>query len=300
MHPGQWLRLPDSHKKQPRPILETRPLKKLLIVLYTHLVQTIARLEAKYLGNATRSPHMVPGHAARFIMDRDNVQYFAVDSSQACQSGKLTNNLDAPVVVAIGANYSQGAKKLPDSSPSKQVDVWAYVEDVELRKMRGFLDTYFHLYRSGILDRVWTTEESHQIERFPDFDRKTSPIENADAELPGTAPTTPAPTEEGMSGNPPPQRPYHLVATNFSPWITTVPWSAVRNKFPAQAHAILDCPPHGSRTSVELDDLKELLPSDTIWIGHGNHDVYVLFRGLMSRWGYARWFFRKNLAFPLH
>ena len=79
------------------------------MITYTRLVQLVSRLESKYLGNGTRPTHMVPRDAARFIMDRDNVQYFAVDSSQACSSQRLTNNLDAPVVVVIGSNYSQGS-----------------------------------------------------------------------------------------------------------------------------------------------------------------------------------------------
>ena len=165
-------------------------------MLYTHLVQAVTRLEAKYLGNGTRSTHMVPPHAARFIMGHDNVQYFAVDSSQACPKGELTNNLDVPVVVAVGANYSQGPNRLPDSSPSEQVDVWPYVEDGELRKMRQFLDAYFRLYQSRNLERVWTTEESHQIERFPDPDQQVLPAKTADAEPLSSPSTTPTSTEK--------------------------------------------------------------------------------------------------------
>ena len=144
------------------------------MIAYTDLVQLLSHLEGKYLGNGTRSTHGVPRQAARFIVDRDNVQYFAVDSSQACPAGTLANNLAARVVVAVGANYSQGSGRLPDSSPSGLITVWPYVEDADLRKMRRFLDEYFDCYERDALREVWRVlRDRQQVRRRHHVDRTT-------------------------------------------------------------------------------------------------------------------------------
>ncbi len=277
-------------------------------MLYSQLVQYLSRLEGKYLGNGTRSTHMVPRQAARFIVDRENVQYFALDSGQACPRGKPMREIDAPVVVAIGSNYTQGSRRLPSASLSGLVTVWPFVED-NLPTMRSNLDAYFHLYRTRRLAKIWRTEEGREIRRYAKFGQRTPPLSNdvspartakppassADV-VPGDSPLTKSASPDTRT----PSGRYHLVAANFTPWITTELWSEIRNDHASQAATLFDYPPHGTRTFVEFDDLAKLLPDDTIWVGHGNHDVFDLFMSLAKRyWSLPEWFFRSNLTQPI-
>jgi hypothetical protein len=131
-------------------------------MLYSDLARLLSLLEGKYLGNGTRSASVIPASARSFVMDRDNVQYFVIDCSRACPEGVFASDIDASVVVAIGANYSQDARKLPDTSPSQSVKVWPFVE-ARLGLWRSYLDSYFTLYESGRLSAVWSTEDGYAL-----------------------------------------------------------------------------------------------------------------------------------------
>jgi hypothetical protein len=158
--------------------------------------------------------------------------------------------LTPSVVVAIGANYSQDARKLPDTSPSQSVKVWPFVE-ARLGLWRSYLDSYFKLYESRRLSAVWSTEDGYALPLYP---REKQPTPND----------------------------YHLVLANFSPWITTRPWSEIRECHSSEATTIFAYPPHGARTFVEFEDLRRLLPEETLWVGHGNYDVHSLFMELVG------------------
>jgi hypothetical protein len=102
-------------------------------------------------------------------------------------------------------------------------------------------------------------------------------------------------------------RDFHLVATNFSPWITTHSWaSEIRSKFsPAIAADILAHPPHRflkNNPFAHLDDLVEQLlefGEPGVWIGHGVESVWDHFRLWTRRMKIQNWMMTANLSRPV-
>jgi hypothetical protein len=226
---------------------------------YDALVAAIGRLEAELGGNSTVSPDMVPLAARNFIQPTDgNVQYLSVD--------RYSHNLVLPVVVAVGANYSQGAGQLPNSSPFGLIgETGPYVE-ADLGKWRRPLDYIFSTYRAGHYPQDWCPSA-----------RPHPRLALCSAERPQT-----------------PRR-FHFVMANFSPWITKIEWSKMRETI--EARVIMESPPGTATWQEFLSRLRQTLPNNTLWVGHGNYDVHDLFMKLVVLFGLKHWLFTSNLTF---
>jgi hypothetical protein len=186
------------------------------------------------------------------------VQYFSVDW--------YSQSLELPVVVAVGANYSQGPNMLPNNSPSGLIGANARFVEAGLARWRAKLDYIFGLYTAGRYPREWCPRE-----------RPIPPLVMYS--------TTPVQIPER----------YHFVMTNFTAWITTTAWSNIRGT--EAAKLIMEHPP-GASWQVFLDELRRVLPPETLWVGHGNYDVNDLWKQLVERFGLEQWLFSSNLTFP--
>jgi hypothetical protein len=49
-----------------------------------------------------------------------------------------------------------------------------------------------------------------------------------------------------------------------------------------------------------LDELRRVLPPNTLWVGHGNYGVNALWKQLVERFRLEQWLFGSNVTFPLH
>ena len=87
---------------------------------------------------------------------------------------------------------------------------------------------------------------------------------------------------------------YHYVQTNFSPWITRDQWSDLRGT--EAARNIVLHPPGDIPWSEYLAKLRDLLPTDTLWTGHGNWDIHQLFMEFVELFKVDRWLFSPNLS----
>jgi hypothetical protein len=233
-------------------------------IQYDELVQSIGGLEAVYGGNSTQSPSgIVSWPATAFVQPiGGNVQFFSVDWANRCR--------DLSVVVALGANYSQRADQLPNSNPSGLIEYGPFVE-ADLTRWKTNLEKNFRAYSEKRFPCRWKPGES---------DRWLTLY----SEEPLVPPTN-----------------YHFVMANFCPWITTIEWSKIRRK--KRPHdigkLIMDNPPHQHPRFEEFYKLRKALPENTLWVGHGNYDIYALFMELVERFGLRQWMFSSNLTYPM-
>jgi hypothetical protein len=203
----------------------------------------------------------VPGPGKNFIQPcKGNVQYFAVNC--------CSQNRELPVVVAVGANYSQGPDTLPTSSPSGLIDADARFVEAKLTRWRKKLDNIFRLYSDERYPTKW---------------------------CPAARPDPPIVTQSARRFQSPDPNHYHFVMTNFTPWITTTGWSKIRGT--EAATLIMEHPP-SAYWQIFLDELRRVLPPNTLWVGHGNYDVYDLWKQLVDHFCLEQWLFSSNLTFP--
>ena len=220
--------------------------------------------------------------------------YSVLDSTTSKKEKSL------PVVITVGSNYGQGLGALNNliSSNGKQP-----VEEILLpyrQKLEQLLDPLRaglvvqdnDFYQQGHAKEVWTTGEGFNIYTNGNFREdhlfKGSTAVNTNwGHLPG-------------DGD------YHMVMTNFCPFITTLKWGDLRDKGDGVAETLLD---YGIWLN-HITALREKLGSNVIlWIGHGNFDVYYRFftyviRGQSARYQSGRinkitrssWLFTNNLS----
>ncbi len=87
--------------------------------------------------------------------------------------------------------------------------------------------------------------------------------------------------------------------TNLSPWITTCDWSPIRDSSLEEMFGILAAPSdRGGGSWTYFRELKKCVGGDAIWIGHGNAEVYGLFRLICWKLNIKQWFFDSNLSRP--
>lgn len=134
-----------------------------------------------------------------------------------------------------------------------------------LEPWRGPLEAVFDAYRRGVYRQWWSPSERRRL-RLKLF-----------SDLPIEIP-----------------RNYHYVMTNFSAWITKDPWSFLRGT-EATEKLLLYSPGNVFWTDY-LGLLREVLPGDTLWTGHGNWDVHAEFMKLVDRFELNRWLFSSNLT----
>jgi hypothetical protein len=234
-----------------------------LTISYNDLVRSLAKLESDYGGNSTRSSNGVPLPARELIQaSGGNLQYFSVDS--------YSEGSELPVVVVVGANYSQGGNQLPTHSQSGLIGKDGPFIEANLSKWRKPLERLFEVYKSGFYDFPWH---------------------------PGVRPHPPLTLSSAL----PVQLPenFHFVMTNFTPWITTIAWATIRDMGPPYGKMIIDNPPHVGPPFEALERLKAVLPGDTLWVGHGNYDVHDLFIELVAHFHLNQWLFCTNLTYAI-
>lgn len=215
-------------------------------ITHQALVTALTSLEDHLEGNRTWPPERVPDQIREWVQpERGNVQYFSVDTARDASRS-------LPVVVSVGANYSQGPDQLADGVIAN------------LGQWRESLNAVLKKYRQGIYPLWWQPGEweGQPLELFSE-----SPIE-----IPET---------------------YHYVMTNFCPWITRAPWADLRGT--EAARTLLLNPPGNVPWADYLSRLREGLPADTLWTGHGNWDIYQEFTQLVRNFQLDRWLFSCNL-----
>lgn len=91
----------------------------------------------------------------------------------------------------------------------------------------------------------------------------------------------------------------HFVMTNASPWITRKDWSVIRDNSLEDIFGILAAPSMGSGGIWSyFRELKKCVGRDAIWVGHGNAEIYGIFRLLCWKLNILNWFFDSNLSHP--
>ena len=81
---------------------------------------------------------------------------------------------------------------------------------------------------------------------------------------------------------------------NFSAWITKDLWSYLRGT--EATEKLLLYPPCNVSWTDYLGMLREVLPGDTLWTGHGSWDIHAEFMKLVERFELDRWLFSSNLT----
>ncbi|MEQ2008468.1 MAG: hypothetical protein ABMA26_16940 [Limisphaerales bacterium] len=201
----------------------------------------------------------LPPLAGAWVRPSNNIQYFA------CSDDRGNPDLDLPVVVDVGINYTQAKEWVPGYD----------IVDKDLNNIDAEKRCIAHCNQER---DAW---------------EKTC--------LCSTALTNPLLLN--LSANPP-VREFHLVATNFSPWITTHSWwSVIAGSFsPAIAADLLAHPPHSLRSKDPFGHLTALheklqkVDASAVWIGHGLEAVAAHFRLWTGRMNIQNWMITGNLA----
>lgn len=222
-------------------------------------------------GNST---HTYAGAAKSAIRATDNFQCFALDSTTS------ENDPELPVVVAVGANYTQGNPNinyLPRNSPSGYLSCSPWVEE-NLSAARGNFETFFAPIRrdeividvahcnTGRAKEIWTTENN-------EFSIYTNAGQRGKDPHYGNPSTWTLPDP----GN------YHLVMTNFCPFITNDTWSDIRDNSPWISQELLA---YGLGMSHLVELQNALNNHIQLWLGHGFYDIYYHFYTYLVK-GYA-------------
>ncbi len=243
---------------------------------YSALAAVLQSLEAGWRRKALpRNPALFPSHqrvrdlSATSGGREHNLQYYVL--------ANRTYREDLPIVVTVGANYTQGTQTIPDQTPehSKARKEVPLVEDV----VSGFEKEYIECCNRN--RAIWKS-----------------------AALCGQTLANPV-----LQGKDKTLLPYHLVMTNLSPWITTESWSTIAEADGRHITAdLLASPP--TRDTGELRypyehirELKERLERiesgrPVLWIGHGTQDVWEHFRMLMTQMGVTDWLLAADLCYP--
>ena len=246
-------------------------------ITYNDLAQKLQELEQQFGGNST---HNYSGSAKSAIRTNDNFQCFALDTKTS------KNESELPVVIAVGANYTQGTQALPSAGTKSHLTSPPWIED-DLGNERKNFESFLNTVRNGnvVLDssvcspgdakELWEPEYG----RFKIF---TNALQRGDD------PWRISP-HNGSWKNILPTN-YHLVMTNFCPFITNKSWGDYR-----------DYEPHVSQELFSfglglghLTALQQAIGNHTdLWLGHGMFDVYYHFYTYLVR-GYEPGFSSLN------
>lgn len=268
-----------------------------MAITYNDLAQRLQELEKRF-----RSKNQVekdlPGLCKRLLEreptnnNRHQKIFFALDTTTH------EPNKELPVIIAVGSNYGQGPNALQNltipqnnGGPAKEEDLgkWRGNLQMMLNALRsGKVVQDYDNYNSGYGKEVWRTGENINIYTNAGF-REDQLFKGALsqpnwAHLPATGG-------------------YHLVMTNFCPFITQKSWSDHNMPEYPILEMLLDYGIHLNH----LTDLKRALNSHIVlWAGHGNYDVYYRFftylvRGQANGFGLLdknAWLFTSNLSRP--
>lgn len=235
-----------------------------MAISYTDLAQKLQDLEAKFRCTCTpgkpcsghalsartctspisfSGPHLVGAHIRMPPSAYGgNCQFFALDTTTAA------NDPELPVVIAVGANYTQGRQHLPSEPKSSPLVAPPWIEE-PLISCRNQLINGLAAYTSQY--KIWQDLAAAGIKMPTDLKK------------------------------------FHLVMTNFCPWVTDKAagyatsgnWDALSAS--VQAELLTNALSHQNSASDHLDDLLSELNGDenVYWCAHGLHSgVFPLFR----------------------
>jgi hypothetical protein len=239
--------------------------RKIMAITYSDLVTQVQQLEAHFGGNSTQN---YAGAANAAIRSTDNFQCFALDTTTANNPNPL------PVIVAVGANYCDGKTLLPNAStPNITVNSPPYVED-NLNNERKNFEAYINCLRngnvapypskkSGFAKEVWVTRNNGN-DVFRNYTNAGQKEENL---------VTPSKPYKIWSKLPSADK-YHLIMTNFCPYITHKPWRDYRDYEPWVSQELFSL---GLRIGHLAALQSRINQNVSLWLGHGNFDVYYHF-----------------------
>ena len=224
---------------------------------YSALKSKVEALEQSWFGKLQASGHSHPTHS----MANGEVQFFSVENKYP------ESDLDLPVVVGVGINYGQGVPKGPATYPVHHLSAHKsppckpppFVVEDNAKGMRAATDATLDAY--CFAPQTWVTNNyASRLGLWP------------------------SPNGVPMNYD------YHLVATNFSPFLSLERWLKHTRNDQASLRSAW-------RGTLHLDDLYQLLVPqvDTLWIGHGKEAVWSDFRKWQNALGVSRWLLTHNL-----
>jgi hypothetical protein len=184
-----------------------------------------------------------------------------VDTTTSATPGKQ------PVIVAVGANYATGPGKLPAVACARRRTSPPWVEE-DLGRWRKRIMTLLVACDAGRVKGHWNG--------LLPFDPDQTYHLNATNRLQGA----------------------HLVMANVCPWITTKDWATIRDASLEDMFTALSGSGMGSGSWSYFRDLKKVVGRDVVWVGHGNAEIFGLFRLICWQLGIREWFFDSNLSRP--
>ena len=227
-------------------------------ITYSALRGILAALEPLAIAPPASVPQSFPSYkAVRQPTQGSQVQAYGLD--RQCSA----NDLELPVVVAVGGNYTQAKARVPrDNKPPLFTPP---VED-DLRICRAYLKMGFKHF------------DLHRPRWF----------ENCVA----SSTTLPFFRDDG----------FHLVMTNLCLWITRNAWQNIGSAFRAdllENNPFLGGNPTSPGQWAHLTALAYALRNcDVIWVGHGMHsEVFAIFRLFMRSLVNPDWLLLPNLAY---
>lgn len=236
--------------------------KDIMAIKYSDLAKQIQALEAQFGGNSTVAPASLRGtvHPGTTTA-AGNIPANGDGNFQVFALDNQTNNTDLlPVVVAVGINYSQGSNTLPTSPPN-----WPGVEE----KLAACRTNANHVLRNCIgfsSQKIWVASGFRSV-------------------------TPPRAFKSSLD--------FHLVFTNFCPWITNLNWSDKGLSSSDKAELLLNL---GSKINFgiwqHLQKLKFCLDEDIeCWMGHTlGAPVSNLFSQFVAGNSIKKWVISPNLA----
>lgn len=240
-------------------------------ITYQKLAKTLQRLEAQFGGNST---HSYSGAAKSAIRPTDNFQCFALDTTTSSGDPEL------PVVIAVGANYTQGTPSvnpLPKNSPSGALTHGPWVEDDLKSEKKNFCDFLNPIRQGNIVVDAASCKPGYAKELWEpekgEFNIFTNAAQREDDLWRSGLIPTPSPWNELPES-------YHLVMTNFCPLVTYNAWSYYRDYNPSISQELFS---FGIRIG-HLMALQNALGKKTkLWLGHGHFDVHYHFYTYLVR-----------------
>jgi hypothetical protein len=188
----------------------------------------------------------------------------------AVDSGSFNVPKPLPVVIAFGANYTTGTGKMPNKAAAKTRRSSPWIEE-NLGTWKKAAKRHIDACKGGKVVVHWNGLLPHDI----------------------TQPTVAACCARAI------QNDFHFVMTNACPWVTYKDWSRIiRDKGFEDVCYLLSRFDHTSRFMSYFCSLRNLAGNGSIWIGHGNADVYGVFRYICWRLKIQNWFFASNLSYP--
>ncbi len=224
---------------------------------YNQLEKVLEQLELTSRGSLS----LPTGNAARAVLSGpNNEQYFALDN--------LTHPNDLPVIVTLGANYTQGLTALlPGKHMCISPGTPPFVSD-RLNNDRRRLVRCLDDFKNPGNGQVW--------------------FDNGLASSPTIAMPHKIDTED-LS--------FHMVMTNFCGWITEKKWSVLNEDFGRMV--TLKLLSESSGTFQHLDNLVKQIAAEcpVLWVAHGlDSEVPSLARCFFQKHGIENWIIAPNLG----